>query len=169
MMAENQKQGNPEKSQTTNRERRVWQSMWSMVAAAALIAAVVIVVALLKARAEGDTYSFLNGMSLGLLATLPVGMGYLLFRASARWTSSGSASRSGPRLRLFADDGRSDGGVRGDKLYQYGLSAVGSVCVRDGCLYGGGGARRGTGEGRAGVTQGQVTRATESGATSGWK
>ncbi|WP_161883427.1 hypothetical protein [Deinococcus alpinitundrae] len=69
------------KPKTTNRERRVWQSMWSMLAAAVLIAAVAVVVALLKTRAEGDAYSFLNGMSLGLLATLPVGMGYLLWRA----------------------------------------------------------------------------------------
>ena len=69
------------KTNITNRERRVWQSMWSMVSASALIAAVVIIVALLKARAEGNTYDFLNGMSLGLLSTLPVGMGYLLWRA----------------------------------------------------------------------------------------
>ena len=69
------------KPKSTNRERRVWQSMWGMLAAAVLIAAVAVVVALLKNRAEGDAYSFLNGMSLGLLATLPVGMGYLLWRA----------------------------------------------------------------------------------------
>ncbi len=71
----------PNKTKTTNRDRRVWQSMWGMVAAAVLIAAVAVVVALLKTRAEGDTYSFLNGMSMGLLAALPVGMGYLLWRA----------------------------------------------------------------------------------------
>ncbi|GAA4003442.1 hypothetical protein GCM10022631_12950 [Deinococcus rubellus] len=69
------------KPRTSNRERRVWQSMWSMLAAGVLIAAVAIVVALLKSRAEGSAYSFLNGMSLGLLSTLPVGMGYLLWRA----------------------------------------------------------------------------------------
>jgi len=72
---------NTNKPTTTNRERRVWQSMWSMVAAAVLIAAVAVIVALLKTRAQGDAYSFLNGMSLGLLATLPVGMGFLLWRA----------------------------------------------------------------------------------------
>ena len=70
----------PEKP-TTNRERRVWQSMWSMLAAAVLIAVIAVIVALLKSRAEGNTFSFLNGMSLGLLATLPVAMGALLFRA----------------------------------------------------------------------------------------
>ncbi len=80
MMAE-PKKPNAAKPRTTNRERRVWQSMWSMVAAAVLIAVVAIVVALLKARAEGSTYSFLSGMSMGLLTTLPVGMGYLLYRA----------------------------------------------------------------------------------------
>lgn len=70
----------PNKSKTTNRERRVWQSMWGMVAAAVLIAAVAVAVALLKNRAGSGSYDFLNGMSLGLLAALPVGMGYLLLR-----------------------------------------------------------------------------------------
>lgn len=71
----------PNKTKTTNRERRVWQSMWGMVAAAVLISVIALIVALLKNRAGGDRYDFLNGMSLGLLATLPVGMGYLLWRA----------------------------------------------------------------------------------------
>lgn len=90
----------PNKSKTTNRERRVWQSMWGMVAAAVLIAAVAAVVALLKTRAQGDTYSFLNGMSLGLLAALPVGMGYLLWRAYRQMDEFGQ--RQQERVCAFA-------------------------------------------------------------------
>lgn len=69
-----------DKPKTTNRERRVWKSMWSMLAAAVLIAAIAVVVALLNNRAKGDTHSFLSGMSLGLLAALPIAMGALLYR-----------------------------------------------------------------------------------------
>ena len=125
-----------------------------MVAAAALIAAVATVVALLKARAEGDTYSFLNGMSLGLLATLPAGMGYLLFRAYRQMDEFGQ--RQQERACAFAfllTMAARDGGVRGDELYQYRDSAVGGVRVRHAGVYGGGGARRSAGEGGAGVTQ----------------
>ncbi|TSA83054.1 hypothetical protein FNU79_13135 [Deinococcus detaillensis] len=69
-----------DKPKTTRRERRVWQSMWGMVGAAVALTVIAIVVALLQSRTEGHAHSFFKGMSLGLLAALPVGMGYMLWR-----------------------------------------------------------------------------------------
>ncbi|AWN22913.1 hypothetical protein DKM44_06465 [Deinococcus irradiatisoli] len=66
---------------TTNRERRVWQTMWGMLGSAAAIGVIGLAVGLLKARTQGDTHDFLNGMTLGLLGSLPVAMGVWLFRA----------------------------------------------------------------------------------------
>lgn len=69
-----------DKPKTTNRERRVWKSMWGMLAATVFITVIAIGVALLQSRSEGDAHSFFKGMSLGLLAALPMGMGYMLWR-----------------------------------------------------------------------------------------
>ncbi|AZI42179.1 hypothetical protein EHF33_04975 [Deinococcus psychrotolerans] len=69
-----------DKPKITKRERRVWQSMWGMVGAAVAITVIAIVVALLQSRTEGHAHDFFKGMSLGLLAALPVGMGYMLWR-----------------------------------------------------------------------------------------
>jgi len=63
---------------TPSRERRVNRTMRKFLAATLLITAIALVVRTLKARFPND---FLNGMELGLLAALPLGMGLLLFRA----------------------------------------------------------------------------------------
>jgi hypothetical protein len=62
----------------TTRERRVWNVMWTFLSVTLLLTALVLAVRLLGARHPSD---FLNGMELGLLTVLPVGMGLLLYRA----------------------------------------------------------------------------------------
>lgn len=62
----------------TTRERRVNRVMRKFLVATLSVTAIAFGVRLLRDHFPSD---FLNGMELGLLVTLPVGMGALLFRA----------------------------------------------------------------------------------------
>lgn len=62
----------------TTRERRVWNMMWRFLAVTLILTALAFAVRLLGERHPSDV---LNGMELGLLTVLPVGMGLLLYRA----------------------------------------------------------------------------------------
>lgn len=61
-----------------SRERRVNRTMQKFLASTLLLTVIALVIRLPKAHYPSD---FLNGMELGLLAALPVGMGLLLYRA----------------------------------------------------------------------------------------
>lgn len=61
-----------------SRERRVNRTMQTFLTTTLLITVIALLVRGLKVRFPSD---FLNGMELGLLAALPVGMGVLLYRA----------------------------------------------------------------------------------------